>query len=164
MNIVTIQNMIEHRQIKWLFNIINNPDDNVMLRAAVSGTMKVDTNNETLITPWIEELALIITKLDSRCKTNIDIYKLITEHKGIQWIWSCRRLLDMDPKLILETIDEREINTAVTMNPEVTSHRTKYATADELNKYVCGNTCPMCSSRSRTKGLPSSMSKEPETG
>ena len=48
--------MTEHRKVKWLFNIINNPDDNVMLRAAVSGTMNVDTKHETLITPWIEEM------------------------------------------------------------------------------------------------------------
>ncbi len=63
MGIHTIKSIIEKRKLKWLFKSITEPEDNVMLRAALTGHMELDINNTTIITPWMEEMAGIITKL-----------------------------------------------------------------------------------------------------
>ena len=79
-----------------------------MLRAALTGKMELDNNDQTLITPWIAEIAILITKLDHRSNTNIHVHLKIYEHKGMQWIWNCQDILKLDETLLLEDTGKRE--------------------------------------------------------
>ena len=49
----TIHSIIQSRKLKWIKSIIQNPEDNVQLRATLTGELDIDPEGgATLITPW----------------------------------------------------------------------------------------------------------------
>ena len=53
--------------------MITNPDDNVIVRAALMGEMELDENTITLVTCWMNNIAKLLTTLAVRCNNDLNV-------------------------------------------------------------------------------------------
>ncbi len=104
MGISTIKRTVEKRKVDWLKTIVCNRDDNVMLRAALTGNLALDTMGTTEITPWMTEMAEILTKLYCRTRWFLPHTKKCRHH-NMDWIWDETDIFQTRTESLLETKD-----------------------------------------------------------
>jgi len=145
MELPTIKSIVEKRKLKWLKDIIQSPDDNIMLRAALTGDLELDTNNLTNFTPWIEEMTMIITKAAHRNNSDLNVAEKIRGEGNVNWIWTEGRILYLNEKMLHDYEEETTLTDITSTCPEWIE-RQAYGLTDrnKINGFVPGNNCPLC--------------------
>jgi hypothetical protein len=161
MRISTVESEMARRRVRWFKTMVANPEDNRMIRSALSGKMTMDDYNETLITPWMEQLLQDLTILKNRGNYTLDIVKGIRETNNTSYLWELKELVTWDEDLLREeemeeaagkgsriTIEDKEKCTICEYEgtkQQVAMHSArKHNMERAMKKYIMGNQCPLC--------------------
>ena len=68
MGIYTTESELSRRRVKWYKKMLTYPDENKLLRAGLTGKMKMDEYEYTNFTPWIEMLMDDLSTLSEKLK------------------------------------------------------------------------------------------------
>ena len=103
MGIYTTESELARRRVKWYKTMLTYPDENKLLRAALTGRMKLDEDEHTNFTPWIEMLMDDLSTLSEKLKVeNVMENKLLEEikieghHPNGEFIWQQHEILKWD--------------------------------------------------------------------
>jgi hypothetical protein len=143
-NLPTIKSTIEKRKLQWLQNMIREKDDNVLIRAALTGDMEIDREGITNFTPWMEEMCHILTKAITRNNSSLNIAQKITQHGNLQWIWTCYEILTLDAGKLLQWEDNDDENTEDNHYVQSIGMPKGINEFQSVNQYVISNVCPLC--------------------
>jgi hypothetical protein len=141
--------------------MIANPEDNTMIRAALSGRMVMDEQDDTIITPWMEQLLEDLTILKFRGKYALDIITELKETCGTGYLWGYKELVKWDEDLLRDEEMNEDDNKGIrTMGgatntcehcgyegtkQQVAMHAAKkHKIERRMKTYIIGNQCPMC--------------------
>jgi hypothetical protein len=69
MGIYTTESELARRRVKWYKKMLTYPDENKLLRAALTGKMERDELEYTRFTPWIEMLMEDLSNLSKELGT-----------------------------------------------------------------------------------------------
>jgi hypothetical protein len=103
MGIYTTESELARRRVKWYKKMLMYPDENKLLRAALTGKLELDEYEHTRFTPWIEMLMDDLTTLSDNLKIDNLIEKRIQEeirieghHPNGEFIWQLHEVLKWD--------------------------------------------------------------------
>ncbi len=164
MGISTVKSIVEKRKVDWLKNIIRKCNDNVMLRAALTGDLALDPMGNTKITPWMAEMAEILTKLYCRNGLVSNIHEKNVSTQSMDWVWNETDIFQTRTETLLEAKDVKELNHHTEEGDERTNSlrtdppstggeprgtaRTEHKDTEKdkknINRFVISNICPLC--------------------
>jgi hypothetical protein len=81
--------------------MLRTPEDNIMLRAALSRTIRVDGEHYQ-IAPWMELLIMDLTKLGWRMNVGTDFASQISQHSRSEFVWQMNEVLHWKEDLLKE--------------------------------------------------------------
>jgi hypothetical protein len=169
----TCESELSRRRVKWYKTMLRHPEDNKLLRAALTGQLEIDEDEHTRFTPWIELLMEDLSKLADILDTTNWVEKKIREqarvegrHQNGDFMWDLTEILEWDEDKLRkfeQTEDKKRQEEGVTTEtPCVTEHTceicqykgNKQQVAMHMSKthkkrrklinYVPGNYCPLC--------------------
>jgi hypothetical protein len=161
MKICTIESEMARRRVRWFKTMVANPEDNVMIRTALSGSMVMDEHNETRITPWMEQLLEDLTILKYRGKYDLDIIQDLRATGNTAYLWNYKELVNWNEDLLrdmeMDDNDNKGIRTQGDATDkcehcgyegskqQVAMHAArKHKIERKMKTYVLGNQCPLC--------------------
>jgi hypothetical protein len=164
MRIATIGSELARRRVKWFKTMLANPDDNVMLRAALSGELLMEEGKDisTSITPWMEQLMEDLTTLNYRENKGADFAKAITESNGTSFVWGMKEIVtwnenalrdyewkNNDKEGIRTTFVEEQVKCKhceyTASKQQVAMHASRrHKDERAMKKFITGNVCPLC--------------------
>jgi len=164
MRIGTIGSELARRRVKWFKTMLANPDDNIMLRAALSGELQMEEDSDinTSITPWMEQLLEDLAILNYRENKGEDFAKAIKESNGTSFVWRMKEIVTWREDALRDYEWENNANAGIRTNiveekikckhceytaskQQVAMHASKKHKDERImKKIITGNVCPLC--------------------
>jgi hypothetical protein len=172
LGIYTTESELSKRRVKWYKKMLIYPEENKLLRAALTGKLEMDEHEYTGFTPWIELIMDDVSTLSETLKVvNVVEQKLREEisitdhHPNGEFMWKLLEILEWDEDKLrrfecknkqiheeqrrpeAQTLDEHKCDICeYTGNKQqVAMHMAKtHNKRRKLINYVPGNYCPLC--------------------
>jgi hypothetical protein len=173
LGIYTTESELSRRRVKWYKKMLTYPEENKLLRAALTGKLELDEHEFTRFTPWIELLMDDLTTLSDKLNIgNVIEQKLreeisITDHHPTgEFMWKLHEILEWDEDKLrsyeypkkkriaeeqrgseIQALDEYKCDICeYTGNKQqVAMHMSKtHNKRRKLINYVPSNYCPLC--------------------